>query len=103
MEEITLKARAALVSQDLGLPEIDPNWLGCDPVWNIFEAMSAEGAIVLIKIDGLRTGPEDNGRYTVLVSGGPLGEDFFRTDTNELEEGLAKAILHYSQRCWKKA
>jgi hypothetical protein len=37
------------------------------------------------------------------VSNGPLEEDFFRLDTPILEEGLAKAILFYAEKCWKSA
>jgi hypothetical protein len=96
-----LKARAAQIIQEVGLATVSTDWSGCDAVWTAFEEMSKEGATVVIKIDGQRTSPEDNGRYTVLVSGGPLGEEFFRLDTSVLEDGLAKAILFYAEKCWK--
>ncbi len=80
---------------------VRPDWKGCDAVWEALEEMANEGAVVVVKIDGQRNGDADNGRYTVVVSGGPLGEDFFRTDAGVLEEALAKAILYYSQKCWK--
>lgn len=101
MDIHSLKARAAQVVQEVGLATVPTNWSGCDAVWAVFEEMSKEGATVVIKIDGQRTHPEDNGRYTVLVSGGPLGEDFFRLDTPVLEDGLAKAILFYAEKRWK--
>lgn len=82
--------------------EIAPDWQGCDAVWEIFEKMASEGSTVVIKIDGQRTKPDDNGRYTVVVSGGPLGEEFFRLDTPVLEDGLARAILHFTEKCWRK-
>jgi len=102
MDINALKRRASQVVQEVGLATVPPNWSGCDAVWAVFEEMSKEGATVVIKIDGQRTGPEDNGRYTILVSGGPLGEDFFRLDTHVLEDGLAKAILFYAEKCWQK-
>jgi hypothetical protein len=101
MEEST-QAKAARQVKELGLADVRPDWQGCDAVWSVLEEMASEGSTVVIKIDGQRRGPDDNGRYTVLVSGGPLGDAFFRLDTDALEEGLAKAILHYAERCWKK-
>src|SRR5687768_9120501 len=96
-----LKESVADVAQKLGFGSISPDWAGCDPVWALFEEMAKEGAVVVVKIDGQRTSEDDTGKYTVLVSGGPLGEDFFRADTHVLEEGLARAILHFAQKCWK--
>ncbi|MDW8244620.1 MAG: polymorphic toxin-type HINT domain-containing protein [Thermogemmata sp.] len=90
------------VARDLGLVNIPPNWNGCDDVWSVLGEMANNGSTVVIKIDGERMRPEDNGRYTVVVSGGPLGGDFFRVDTTTLEEGLAKAIIYYARKCWGK-
>ena len=102
MDTDTLKQTVSQIITELGLASVKPDWSGCDAVWKALEEMANEGATVLVKIDGQRTGPDDNGRYTVLVSGGPLGsEDFFRTDTHALEEGLSKAILYYADKCWR--
>ena len=101
MESNTHQAAASRILQDLGIADVSPDWNGCDPVWPVFEKMANEGATVVVKIDGERSPPADTGRYTVVVSGGPLKDDFFRTDTAVLEEGLARAILHYAERCWK--
>ena len=101
MDVGTLKADAARVVTGLGGAPVPLDWSGCDAVWPALEAMAADGAVVVVKIDGERRGEDDTGRYTVLVSGGPLGEEFFRTDTPILEEGLAQAILHYAERCWR--
>jgi hypothetical protein len=101
MESDKARAEVARRAKELGLADIRPDWRGCDAVWGVLEEMAAEGATVVIKIDGQRNGPDDNGRYTVLVSGGPLGEDFFRRDTPVLEDGIAEAIVHYAERCWK--
>ncbi len=100
MKSDQARAEVVLWARKLGLAEIRPDWRGCDAVWEVVEAMAAEGAIVLIKIDGQRQGPGDSGRYTILVSGGPLGEDFFRRDTPVLEDGIALAIVYYAERCW---
>lgn len=95
-----LKARVAEVLERHALGCTSADWSGCDAVWSAFETMAKEGAVVLIKIDGERKQPGDNGRYTVLVSGGPLGDDYFRKDTHTLEEGLSEAILYYAGKCW---
>ena len=97
---LALKASVADTAKRLGLPLVPGDWSGCDPVWPILEQMALEGAVVVVKIDGQRTSEDDNGRYTVVVSGGPLEDDFFHTDTATLEEGIAKAILFYAERCW---
>lgn len=101
MEENKVRAEAARWAKEQGLADIQPDWRGCDAMWKVLEKMADEGAIVVIKIDGERKGPDDNGRYTVVVSGGPLGENFFRQDTAVLEDGIAQAIVHYATRCWQ--
>ena len=102
MEEVmALKASVADIAKRLGLPLVPTDWSGCDPVWPILEQMGNEGAVVVVKIDGQRTSEDDNGKYTVVLSGGTLKDDFFHTDTATLEEGIAKAILFYAERCWK--
>ncbi len=102
MEESNVRAEAAKVARELGLANVPPTWDGCDTVWKVLEEMANSGCTVVIKIDGQRKEPEDRGRYTVVLSGGPLGEDFFRLDTAILEEGLAKAILYFARKCWGK-
>lgn len=103
MDIISIKQQACQVIKNLGLANIKPDWSGCDAMWIALEEMANEGATVVVKIDGQRTSSSDNGRYTVLVSGGPLGsEDFFRVDTPILEEGLAKAVIYYAEKFWKQ-
>lgn len=92
-----LKKKAAELASALGQKPVEANWSGIDSVLPALEAMANDGSVVVIKLDGQRKPPKDNGRYTVLVSGGKLGEDFFRIDTAVLEEGLAAAILRYCQ------
>ncbi len=96
-----VKKQASLLLAERGIVEVSPDWIGCDPVWNAFEKMRAEGAVVVVKLDGERMQANDNGRYTVVVSGPPLGDNFFRIDCHVLEEGLAKAIVHYAAVCWQ--
>jgi hypothetical protein len=92
------RAAVASLLRDRGLASPPVDWEGCDAVWPALEAMADEGAVVVVKLDGERTGR--SGRYSVVVSGGRLGEDYFRQDTAVLEDGLARAILHYAERCW---
>jgi len=81
--------------------EIPAGWSGCDPVWPLVERTRAEGAVFLLKLDGERTEPDDNGPYTVMVSGGLLKEDdWIRGDFHSLEAGLASVLLGYAERCW---
>ena len=100
MDTELAKVEAAQIVADLGIASVPADWHGCDAVWPALEKMATEGSTVVIKIDGERRGEDDNGRYTVVVSGGPLGENFFRIDVSNLEEGLAKAILHFAQTTW---
>lgn len=98
-EEMALKASVADIAKRLGLPMVPTDWSGVDPVWPILERMGNEGAVVVIKIDGQRI--SENGKYTVVLSGGPLKDDFFHYDTATLEEGIAKAILFYAKLIWE--
>jgi hypothetical protein len=88
------------VARHLGLNPIPAQWKGIDAVLPILERMRSDGAIVLIKLDGGR-GPSDNGPYTLVVSGGPLNGDFIRVDVSTLEEGIARVVVEYAQKCWR--
>lgn len=90
MDTNTLKQTVSKSITEFGIANLKLNWSGCGAMWKALEKMANEGATVVLKIDGQRNSPDDNGRYTVIVSGGPLGsEDFFRTDTHLLEEGVS--------------
>jgi hypothetical protein len=72
-------------------------WSGLDAVWPLLEKMRAEGAIVVIKLDGER----QRSAYTVLASEGPLRDGGpVRTDAATIEAALAYVIGHYAQRVW---
>ncbi|AGA28263.1 hypothetical protein [Singulisphaera acidiphila] len=101
MDTEAAKVKAAQILADLGMASVPGDWRGCDAIWPALEEMANEGSTVLVKIDGERVGEDDNGRYTVVVSGGPLGENYFHMDATTLEEGLAKAIPHFAQARWK--
>jgi hypothetical protein len=95
-----LRARVRLLGEQMGV-EIPEGWSGCDPVWPLIERIREEGAIFVIKLDGERARPGDNGPYTVLCSGGPLKPDeFLRGDFHSLEAGLSRILLGYGERVW---
>lgn len=53
------------------------------------DAISQNGVTAVIKIDGERT---QESRYTVVVSGPPLGEEFFRKDGSDLPSLIFGAL-----------
>jgi hypothetical protein len=61
----------------------------------MIEWMRQEGAVVIIKFDGERTGTSDNGPYTFIVSGGRLADGHVRMDSDSVERGLAHIITGY--------
>jgi len=87
------------VASHLGMPVIDADWSGVDQVLPLLEKMKSDGSMVLFKLDGER-GPGDNGAYTAVTSGPPLGEDYFRVDADTLEDALAYVIVRYAKRMW---
>lgn len=87
------------VASALGLPAPLTNWSGVDAIMPLLEKARMEGAVVVLKLDGER-GVGDNGPYTVLISGGPLGTDFIRADHHDLDEALMIVISRYAAQCW---
>lgn len=57
-----------------------------------FDAIGRHGVNALIKIDGARL---EGSVYTVVISGGKLGEEFFRKDGKDLVALLREAISFY--------
>ncbi|MDC1142377.1 hypothetical protein OAU50_04745 [Planctomycetota bacterium] len=41
------------------------------------------GTVVLFKIDGERNASDDNGPFTVVLSGGSLGDEYVRKDSHD--------------------
>jgi hypothetical protein len=63
------------------------------------ERMRAEGARVLLKIDGFRK-PADAGPYTAAASGGPLGDRGIRMDSDNFADAVAWVVIEYARSCW---
>src|SRR5258705_12458975 len=80
----------------------EPDWPTFAGLWGAFEAMADDGSIVVIKLDGGRQADVDlPKRYTVVVSGGKLGNDFFHKDTSDLALALSQAGTLYAGGIWK--
>lgn len=60
--------------------------------------LTRSGTVCVIKLDGGRLTPGDPGRYTVVISGGPL-DGHFRKDGEVLDDLLAEAIAYYEAAC----
>ena len=78
------------------------DWKIWDGLWPALETMADEGAIIVVKLDGGRTRDEFPKRYTVIVSGGRLGDEFYREDTSDLEGALCEAVIFYAEKVWKE-
>lgn len=89
------------VARELGLPVVPEDWTGCDAVLPILEKMKDEGAVIVLKLDGQRSGEIDNGPYTAVVSAEFLEERFFRTDASSIEDALAHIIVSYAKSYWR--
>ncbi len=77
------------------------DWTCLRDLSSALEQMANEGAIVVGKIDVGRQEPGDSGRYTVVISGGLLGDDYFRRDSVSLSSAVSDGILFYDQLVWK--
>lgn len=87
------------IASQLGTPHVGSDWAGVDVVLPLLEKMKAEGAVLVFKLDGER-GLGDNGAYTAIASGSPLGDDFIRVDADTLEDALACVIVRYAEKRW---
>lgn len=67
-------------------------WSASASLLSALDAIGRDGGTALVKIDG---GRADGRAYTVVVSGGRLGEEAFRRDGAELEVLLRDAIGFY--------
>lgn len=74
----------------LPVPELGAGVAG---YWPFLEVIRGRGGVVLLKLDGERRGPDDNGPYTAMVSGDGLPQgEFFRTDAPRVEDALTYVI-----------
>jgi hypothetical protein len=78
------------------------DWKVWEGLWPALEAMVDEGAIIVVKLDGNRAQDELPKRYTVVLSGGRLGEEFYHKDTSDLEGALCEAVIFYTERVWNR-
>lgn len=67
-------------------------WKGCEDLLAALDSIGRTGSSVVVKIDGGRLGADV---YTVVLSGGLLGEEFFRKDGSQLDELLREAITFF--------
>jgi hypothetical protein len=91
------KSRMPALAKALGLNFDDHG--GIDALIPYLEKMRQDGAVVVLKLDGQRRGSEVCA-YTAIVSGGQLGDDYFRTDAASLSEAIVFIIINYAQKCW---
>lgn len=75
---------------------LNEDWTGPGQVWPLIEEMMMAGCVVVMKLDGARN-PEagDNGKYTIIATGGPLGSVSIRGDFENLDDGLSYLIGNY--------
>jgi hypothetical protein len=77
------------------------SWAGPEDFWPLLERMREEGAVVVVKLDGQRTGEDDTGAYTVVISGGPLGDDYVRAERDDIADALSEAVVEYGRAAWE--
>ena len=65
------------------------SWSDSAEFLSALDAIARDGGNALVKIDGSRN---DDQAYTVVVSGGRLGDESFRKDGAELQPLLREAI-----------
>lgn len=99
MLPLETESRLTQIVRHLG-QEPPLSWRGCDAFLEILEQMRREGTVVVIKIDGQRLSQSDMEPYTVVISGGGLGEGFSQHTGSSIEEALAAAVLEYAQKAW---
>ena len=88
------------IAEKLKLDNIPIDWSGVDFLLPIIEKIKEDGAIFIIKFDGERSNINDNGAYSVLIFGKPLGDLSINTDAETLDEGLTFVICKYAQTVW---
>lgn len=93
-------SEVATLINEAGRGPVSLRWHGVDGILPVLEQMRNEGAVILVKLDGERTSSRDNGPYTVVVSGAPLGGDFIRTDAHSLESAFSVVLWRYAKRAW---
>lgn len=92
------RTRVTQIARDLGF-ELADDWAGVDAVMPLLDRMRAEGAVVLIKLDGERS-EGDNGPYTAAMMGAALVDHACRIDAHFMEDAIAYIIVEYARVKW---
>jgi hypothetical protein len=71
-------------------------WRELGSLLAVLDAIGKDGASALLKVDGER----QKAVYTVVISGGRLGEAFFRKDADDVHALLREAIDFYRAHVW---
>jgi len=75
-------------------------WVAMADLLAVFDAIGRDGVNAVVKMDGSR---ESGSVYTVLVSGGRLGDSYFRKDGGCLSDLLTEAIGFYDAHGWSSS
>jgi hypothetical protein len=70
---------------------------GLSQGWPLLNQIQTEGSVVVVKLDGLRT----QNCYTLVISDGRLGEDYFRKDGDDLGELITAGVNFYDNLIWR--
>ncbi|GJM24725.1 MAG: hypothetical protein DHS20C16_11400 [Phycisphaerae bacterium] len=84
----------------LSLPPMPADWKGVDDLMPILEKLRADGAVVMMKLDGEHRAGSDQGPYTALITGQVLAGEFFRSDQPTIEQALSEVITAYAKSRW---
>ena len=84
----------------LSLAPMPADWKGVDDLMPILERLRADGAVVMMKLDGERTAGSDQGPYTALITGQVLAGEFFRSDQPTMEQALSEVVIAYAKSRW---
>ena len=84
----------------LSLAPMAADWKGVDELMPILEKLRADGAIVMMKLDGEHAVGSDEGPYTALITGQVLRGEFFRSDQPTMEQALSEVIIAYAKSRW---
>lgn len=64
--------------------------------WLLLNKISNEGSVVIVKLDGQRS----QNCYTLLISDGLLGGEYFRKDGDDLDEMINEGANFYDRLIW---
>ncbi len=84
----------SLLGRGLDVEIQQATWNEAAKLLSALDSIGREGANVVVKIDGGR----DDGRvYTLVISGGELGKEFFRQDSAKLNALLREGVVFYAR------